>query len=210
MSILKNLIRVANSLDGHNLIKEADVLDSIIKKYADLLEEQYESSDYYIAYHCGKPDIESDFSFDSLGSGEGTSILGPGIYFATNINIAKLYCKYKEGAVMYEAEIPKKYIYDGTMGQPENLRESIISIIDDIEKETGRDPYKGVLPLTHGQGSVGAIVKHYGIKKAREILTQAGIKGVVGRIGSGLEIALFDPSVASIKSINDQFYNLEG
>ena len=63
MSILKNLIRVANNLDGHSLIKEADILDSIIKKYADLLEEQYESSDYYIAYHCGKPDIESDFSF---------------------------------------------------------------------------------------------------------------------------------------------------
>ena len=110
---------------------------------------------------------------------------------------------------MYEAEIPKKYIYDGTMGQPENLQESIISIIDDIEKETERDPYK-VLPLTHGQGSVGAIVKHYGIKKAREILIQAGIKGVVGRIGSGLEIALFDPSIASIKSINDQPYDLEG
>ena len=31
MSILKNLIRVANNLDGHSLIKEADILDSIIK-----------------------------------------------------------------------------------------------------------------------------------------------------------------------------------
>ena len=109
---------------------------------------------------------------------------------------------------MYEAEIPKKYIYDGTMGQPENLRESIISIIDDIERNRKRSIQRSIA-LTHGQGSV-TIVKHYGIKKAREILIQAGIKGVVGRIGSGLEIALFDPSIASIKSINDQPYDLEG
>jgi hypothetical protein len=202
--MLKDLIKIANKLDKHWLLGEANVLDSIIAKYADVLETKDESGDHHIAYHCGKPDIESEFNFNSLGTGEGAGILGPGIYFATDRSIAERYCKYKEEAVMYKAKIPKENIYDPLKGEPKNLRESIISIVKDIEKETGKDPYRGVLPLTHGRGSIGALVKHYGPQKAREILIEAGIIGAVERIGSGLEIALFSPSAALIMPDNQQ------
>ena len=37
-----------------------------------------------VAYHCGKPNREADFDFKHLGSGEGNTILGPGLYFSTN------------------------------------------------------------------------------------------------------------------------------
>ena len=160
------------------------------------------NEDYLVAYHCGKPNREAEFDFKHLGTGEGTMILGPGLYFSTNKSIAKRYCKYKEGAVLYRAEIDMSGIYNPTTGQPQRLRSPMRSIIDDIEKETGRDPYRGVLPLKHGKGSIGAIVKHYGPKKARDIMIQAGIFGAVEQLHSSLEIALFDLSQATIRPVD--------
>ena len=93
-------------------------------------------------------------------------------------------------------------IYNPTTGEPRKLRDSISSIIDDIEKETGRDPYRGTLPLVHGKGSIGAIVKHYGPEKAREVLVQAGVFGAVEKLHDSLEIALFDLSQATIKAVD--------
>ena len=58
------------------------------------------------------------------------------------------------------------------------------------------------MPLTHGKGSIGAVVKHYGPEKARVIMVQAGISGAVEKIGDGLEVALYDLSKAIIKPID--------
>tara|TARA_R110002020_G_scaffold475977_2_gene715277 strand:+ start:3500 stop:4648 length:1149 start_codon:yes stop_codon:yes gene_type:complete len=174
----------------------------LLENWRKLLKEEEEQ--YYIAYHCGRPDIEAEFDLDFLGSGEGTHILGPGIYFATNKDIAERYCKYREGAAMYKAEIPKKGIYNPTTGEPRDLRDSITSIVEDIEKKTGRDPYRGVLSLAHGKGSIGAIVKHYGPKKARELIIEAGIIGAIEEISAGKEIALFDLSAARIVPVQER------
>lgn len=161
-----------------------------------------DKKDYLVAYHCGKPNREADFDFKYLGSGEGNTILGPGLYFSTNKSIAELYCKYKEGSILYVAEFPMSNIYNPTTGEPRNLRDSIISIVSDIERETGRDPYRGVVSLKHGKGSIGAIVKHYGPEKARDVMVQAGIFGAVEQLHNSLEIALFDLSQATIKPFN--------
>jgi len=172
----------------------------ILERWDKFLMESKE--DYLVAFHCGKPNLEQDFDFKHLGSGEGTMILGPGIYFSTDKNIAERYCKYKEGAALYRAEIDMSGIYNPTTGQPQRLRDSILAIVGDIEKETGRDPYRGVLSLTHGKGSIGAIVKHYGPQRARDIMVQAGISGAVEKIGDAFEVALYNLSEATIEPID--------
>ena len=159
--------------------------------------------EYYVAYHCGKPNRETGFDFKYLGSGEGNIILGPGLYFSTNKSIAQGYCKYKENSILYKAEFPMSGIYNPTTGQPEELRNSLISIINEIEKETKRDPYQGVKPLTHGKGSIGAVTKYYGPERAREVLLEVGVFGAVEELPCGdLEIALFDLSQATINPAN--------
>ena len=160
------------------------------------------NEDYLVAYHCGKPNRETDFDFKYFGSGESTMILGPGLYFSTNKSTAERYCKYKENSILYRAEIDMSGIYNPTTGEPRKLREPVRSIINDIEKETGRDPYRGVLPLTHGKSSIGAIVKHYGPERARDIMVQAGIFGAVEELHNSLEIALFDLSQTTIKPVD--------
>ena len=168
-------------------------MQRIFKSWSSFLTEKTEKKEgHYIAYHCGKPDRDADFNFDSIGSGEGNLILGPGVYFATDKSIAERYCKYRDGAVVYRAEIPMEGIYNPTNGLPANLRFSILPIVKRIEEETGKDPYRGVQPLTHGKGAIGAIVKHYGIEEGREILVRAGVKGAIETLPSGIkEIALY-------------------
>ena len=154
----------------------------------------------YTAYHCGKPDIEADFNFGFAGSGEGLSLLGPGLYFATKRDIAKNYCKYSKNAVMYKAQIPKDALYNPTTGLPLHLREKIASILAIIRNETGRDPYRGIDSFKHGKGSIGAVVKHYGPEEGRRVLIKNGILGAIEILPSqnGEEIALFDIDSISI------------
>jgi len=161
-----------------------------------------EDEDYLVAYHCGKPNREADFDFKYLGSGEDAAILGPGLYFSTNKSLAERYCKYKENSILYRAEFPMSGIYNPTTGEPRNLRNSVVSIVKEIEKETGRDPFRGVMPLTHGKGSIGAVTKYYGPERAREVLVQSGVFGAVEKLRDSLEIALFDLSQATIKPVD--------
>ncbi len=149
------------------------------------------------AYHCGR-DNDGAFSLDYVGSGEGTSSLGPGIYFSSTRAMAERYCKYakdkKGSAFLYEVEIEASGLYNATTGQPVHLRDSLMALVDSLGVS---DPYRGVNPLKHGQGSIGAVFKHLGPEKGREALIRAGITGCIFPVAGGDEIAVFDLSILS-------------
>jgi len=156
------------------------------------------------AFHCGSNFAQ--FSTDHSGSGEGMRTLGPGIYFVTDENIAKMYCKYSKTATsgLYEAEIDTTnfYCYGYSWNRNPNQSKQISERIDEIAKEHGYESameIKGVSDGQMGTPPIGGIVKLLGWQSALNALVSKGVQGALEFIQPGvIEMAVFDTSVIKV------------
>jgi hypothetical protein len=150
------------------------------------------------AYHCG-PQIR-DFSTGHIGGGEGSQILGPGIYFATAKSVARMYCKYAGEPYLHEVILDTTNFYNPIQGTP-HLYPALDKIAVELGYRDRDDLYekvKGVSTLGHGRGFIGALVKILGNNKARDILVKHGIQGaseIIDYENNITEFSVFDPTV---------------
>jgi hypothetical protein len=150
------------------------------------------------AYHCG-PQI-SNFSIDHIGGGEGNQILGPGIYFASAKDIAKLYCKYAEEPYLHEVLLDTANFYNPIQGTP-HLYPALDKLAVELGYRDRDDMYervRGVSTLRHGRGNIGSLVKAVGNKKALDLLVKHGIQGaleIIDHTNGTTEFSVFDPTV---------------
>lgn len=161
----------------------------------------FESANLTIAYHCGAKITQ--FSNMFLGSGENNQILGPGIYFGSTPNLAKMYCKYNQQPYLTTVNLDTTNYYNPIKGTP-----LLNHKFDDIEKElnlTLRD-VRNISSLKHGRGYIGAIVKTLGNKEALSMLVKHGIKGAFEEIEPNVkEYSVFDLSTINLISSEAQF-----
>jgi len=159
-----------------------------------------------IAWHCGRKLKGGRFSTDHIGTGEGDSALGPGIYFATERSVAEMYCRHHREPVLYKVEFPTRDLYSNQTGEPKRLLERLKALVKDLLPRYGVDKWgEGELrlprgsSLKHGPGMAGDIVRALGGKRAREEFLKIGLKGLwVSLPAGGFEISVFDPSIVTI------------
>lgn len=151
-----------------------------------------------IAYHCGRKLDGGSFNFSKFGHGEGTSLLGPGLYFSTDRGIACGYSKYVSDPYEYEVEIDTTDIYNPSKG-PEGQEHLSKAARELSARFDGQLKWASV--LKHGRGIAGELVATFGHEKAREILVEAGIKGTYEPLYGFAEICVFDPSIIKIKGV---------
>ena len=149
------------------------------------------------AFHCGASNIKT-FSLKFVGLGEGLSALGPGMYFNSSRVLAERYCKYVSNPTMYEVSLDTSGFYDSTYGMPLHLRKGLSTLVDSLV-ESGKlemspgGNIRGVSPLTHGPGYIGAVFKALGAKEGRVALIKIGITGALEKLPSGaIEYAVYD------------------
>ena len=156
------------------------------------------SSSLVVGYHCGRDIGRSGFSLEFVGSGEGFSALGPGIYFSTSKEIAERYCKYgrdkHDKAYLYRVEIDGSGLWNNTTGKPAHLREGLELLVASFGLQ---NPHRGVDTMRHGPGLVGAVFKHLGPKAGRAALIKAGVTGSIQLLEGQSEIAVYDLSILS-------------
>ena len=165
-----------------------------------------ESAMIMTAFHCGSNFTQ--FSTDHSGTGEGMRVLGPGIYFVTDENIAKMYCKYSKtsNAGLYEAEIDTTNFYCYGHSWHRNAKQSklIGEKVDEIAKENGYEnafAIRGVSDSLMGKHPIGGIVKILGWQNAIKALVSKGVQGALEFIQPGVvEMAVFDASVIKMKN----------
>lgn len=150
------------------------------------------------AYHCGRKLDGGSFNFSKFGHGEGTSLLGPGLYFSTDRGIARGYSKYVSDPYEYEVEIDTTDIYNPSKG-PEGQEHLSKAARELSARFDGQLKWASV--LKHGRGIAGELVATFGHEKAREILVEAGIKGTYEPLYGFAEICVFDPSIIKIKGV---------
>lgn len=158
------------------------------------------------AFHCGSN--FSQFSTDHSGSGEGMRVLGPGIYFATDEGIAKMYCKYSNTPMsgLYEAEIDTTnfYCFGHSWHRNPNQSKIVSDRIQEIAVENGyenTDSIRGVQDGKMGRPPIGSIVKILGWQNALKTLVSKGVQGALEIIQPEVfEIAVFDTSVIKMKN----------
>jgi len=153
------------------------------------------------AYHGGSKLKGDNFDATHLGAGEGLSALGPGIYFASDIDIAKLYCKYVDKPYLYTVDLNTTDYYNPTTGEPEHLRGASAEL--EQELKTNLDKVRGVSYLNHGKRPFGPVVKLVGPSKARELFIKVGIRGAYENLPNNvIEYAVFD--IGTIEIIDSQ------
>jgi hypothetical protein len=169
------------------------------------------------AYHCGSS--FDKFSTLYTGTGEGMSVLGPGIYFVTSEHIAKMYCKYAKSkmAGFYKAEIDTTNFYCFGSSWNRNAEQSKVvgERVDQIARELGyKDGWeisRTASSLTYGNAPIGGIVKKLGKIKALELFKERNIQGGLEYIQTGIvELAVYDPSVIYLKDKQELPKNLPG
>lgn len=154
------------------------------------------------AYHCGRRLVGDRFDPKYVGTGEGMTALGPGIYFADNRNIALMYCKYVDEPYLYTVKLDATGLYDPVWGEPPHLRDAVVDLVDSFDLD---DPYRGVRRTVHGPASTGAVFKHLGPEGGRAALKDVGVTGIFERLPSdALEIAVYDPDIIEIVDIEQQ------
>ena len=159
-----------------------------------------------LAFHCGSN--FDKFSIDHSGSGEGMRVLGPGIYFVTDENIAKMYGKYSKESTytLYEAEIDTTnfYCYGHSWHRNANQSQQILDRIDEIAIEHGYKnavSIRGASDSNMGKPPIGGIVKILGWKNALNSLISKGVQGALEFIQPGTtEMTVFDTSVIKMKN----------
>jgi len=150
------------------------------------------------AYHCG-PQI-TNFSTDHIGGGEGNQILGPGIYFATDKSVAKMYCKYADKPYLHEVILDTTNFYNPIQGTP-HLYPALDKIAVELGYRDRNDMYekvRGVSTLRDGRGFIGTLVRAVGNQKARDMFVENGVQGaseVIDHESNTTEFAVFDPTV---------------
>ena len=171
-----------------------DLKKIIFEEYSKIINENnvFDGSET-IAYHCGRDIGSGLFSLSFIGSGEGyhSPPLGPGIYFATNENIARMYCKYVKNPVFYEVSIPTSGLYNSSWGTPKNLRDNVYELFNrESEARKWRD--RKTNPILQ-------LVDMMGADHAIKSLINAGINGAWEDLpAGGKEIAVFNPSIIKI------------
>jgi hypothetical protein len=171
-----------------------------------------------VAFHGGRPWVGDKPDVRYVGSGEATSthgvgnVLGPGVYFATEEGIAKLYLKYGGNRpTLHKVLIDTKGLYESRSGKPLWLLNNIEAARDAL---VSRDEFKAKLKYDsagnptgvrghdvgkHGQGRIGDIFALLGAVEGRKLLRKAGVTGVFERLpAGGYEIAVFDPRIVSL------------
>jgi hypothetical protein len=134
------------------------------------------------AWHGGHKLRGGKFDLSYLGRGEGFKgrcggVLGPGIYFGSSPELARLYCKYAaKDSTLYEVELDTSDYYDFTWGLPLRLRGAV--------SERPRD-----------------LCRKFGADKTLSLLAENGIKGTWEKLpGGAIEFAVFDVSTIRILS----------
>jgi hypothetical protein len=121
-----------------------------------------------IAFH-GSPHTFDKFDASKIGTGEGSTAYGHGLYFAENNNVAKSY-----GGQTYKVDIPDEHIgkmldWDKSLSeQPENVRNAL---------EPFMDPYAKVYAKTAGDVYRRAS-QMGGQEKLSQALSSAGVPGI--------------------------------
>lgn len=150
------------------------------------------------AYHCGRKLQGGKFSLKFVGSGERGGLLahGPGIYFATDPGMARVYCKYTAEPILYKVELDGNKLYDGSRGDP-RWNDALEEITEGLAAERGlkRAPDGGPM---HGGGWIGSLFRMVGRDETYKILKRLGIGGAYSALASGYEIAVYDPSIIKI------------
>lgn len=147
------------------------------------------------AYHGGQ-NFAGGFSLNFLGSGEGILYLGPGVYFSTNKETARLYCKYAKPASLYTVRLDSSGLYDPTFGEPYELREKLLALLDETEAKHGRLPSADSFKF--GKGTIGILAKFFGKEQFWQKMREIGISGTYEKLPNSYEIAVFDPSIVEI------------
>lgn len=160
----------------------------------------FENVSIITAYHVGR---KHDGKFDVTYAGtstEGSSVLGPGIYFTNNKNTALGYADYYDNPWLYEVKIDIHDLYISKNKPSERM----VNIMNTIAKEIGYTPE--TLPrdpnyLKNGRGFIGQVVNVVGKKKAQELFIKHGLTGSQENIDTGIyEYCIFDTSVITLIS----------
>lgn len=154
-----------------------------------------------IAYHCGsKPPSQNFYDFRKyLRSGEGMGILGPGIYFASNYDVAKRYCRHVKKPFLYKVEINATDFYDYGF----NRNPHVLQRLQAAVKEAGfnySDHLETGDSLRYGRGWIGYLNKKLGTDRALDLLLKHGVRGQIEWIHWFWELAVFDPRVIRVIS----------
>jgi len=170
------------------LLQEAQDLSAQNEKLKITPQFQITDAIHYGSYRGG------DILSAMLHSGEGSSILGPGIYFSTDLALAKnVYSKYgDETKISIETDDFYDVLNDPI---PPKLKAALAEGgLDTQEKITKAENHKS--NFKHGRGVIGALVHTVGAEKARKLLVKHGIKGAKEKLPSGAyEIAVFDDNL---------------
>lgn len=172
-----------------------------------------------VAFNGGRAWVGDKPDISYVGSGESSSsgahwgnILGPGIYFATEEDVAKRYMKFGGNRpTLHKVLINTKGLYETRSGKPLWLRNNMKTAYEEL---VSRDEFKAKLKYDragnptgdvhghdlgkHGQGLTGNIFALLGAVEGRKFLLKAGVTGVFEKLPVGYEIAVFDPRIVSL------------
>jgi hypothetical protein len=171
-----------------------------------------------IAYNCGRPWSGNKPDVSYVGTGEGasgggfSSILGPGVYFATDEGIAERYLKYGGNRpTKHKVLIKTKGLYDPVMGTPRWLRDNLAALLEDVVRVGGFESrvqrsangtiynVRGQRRGEHGGGKIGAIFALLGPMEGRKALLKAGVTGAFEKLPDGsYEIAVYDTRAVTL------------
>jgi hypothetical protein len=145
------------------------------------------------------------FSLDSIGVGENNHLLGRGIYFINNKNIAERYTKYAKTSksALYEVNLNiTGHIYNYRERMDVETERAFDMIATELGLRNHRDLYdiRGVSNMRDGVGLIGGVFFLCGsTKKAINMLKKYKIQGCYENVDAGVyEIAIFDESVIKI------------
>jgi len=163
-----------------------------------------------IAYNCGRPwkGDKPDMSF--VGTGEGAGVLGAGVYFATDEDVADNYLKF--GGAKHKVTIDTRGLLDvrGTTQESQAANAALREVLEDaiVEKNAERRVRRtdagtiwhisGHSPLQHGKGYAGYIFMLLGPDEGRRRIIESGVTGMYEKLPDGYEIAVYDPSIVTL------------
>jgi hypothetical protein len=169
-------------------------------------------------YH-GSPFEFKKFSISNIGSGEGVSKFGYGIYFTDRLETAQYYAErnttgdgWSEGLNVYTVRLLEVSSYlDWNDEAPEHLVNKLASKLEDLDKEEGAekllDEYQEYVS-DYGSYSVSNLYNHIsycldGDKAASEMFVDCWVPGIhtVDEIHGGNIYVAFDDSLIKITNV---------
>jgi hypothetical protein len=165
------------------------------------------------AFH-GTPHKFDKFDINKVGTGEGATAYGHGLYFAENQKVADAYAKElgKGAGKTYKVDIPDE-AYGKMLDwntplkhQPESVQTALKPLYRDYLMKNGTPKHMvdHYIANTSGEDIYKNLVRNRGKKAASEMLKAAGVPGIryldqASRSGGGTHnIVLFDDQLAKI------------